>query len=233
MRSRLHNIQPRKEKPCAPTDPQMSRPHSQPPSFSSFVPSFNSFPDLDGTLEGYKKDISREKTSVTTGREEELRERNVDRTAKDKGKNIKGSRIEAGEDNERMKRHRRREDPWGYKDTKTSRRYHDGYGREREHQRVPDELDGKERIESFKYKSIQKRSRSRPRSPSLESYKHPRRSRRNEDVSLEGTAMELSHANFFSDSRGDPLNLTYGGLHAGDIPRYNLVNRRSSCLLSW
>ena len=31
---------------------------------------------------------------------------------------------------------------------------------------------------------------------------------------------------FYSDRKGDQLNLTYGGLHAGDVPRYNLVCRK-------
>ncbi len=31
---------------------------------------------------------------------------------------------------------------------------------------------------------------------------------------------------FYSDRRGDPLNVQYGGLHTGDIPRYHFVNSR-------
>ncbi|EGO05163.1 hypothetical protein SERLA73DRAFT_164712 [Serpula lacrymans var. lacrymans S7.3] len=30
---------------------------------------------------------------------------------------------------------------------------------------------------------------------------------------------------YFSDRKGDALNVQYGGLHAGDIPKYHLVNR--------
>jgi hypothetical protein len=30
---------------------------------------------------------------------------------------------------------------------------------------------------------------------------------------------------FYSDRKGDPLNIRYGGLHAGDVPKYRLVNR--------
>ncbi|EIW86838.1 hypothetical protein CONPUDRAFT_134183 [Coniophora puteana RWD-64-598 SS2] len=30
---------------------------------------------------------------------------------------------------------------------------------------------------------------------------------------------------FYSDRKGDPLNMTYGGLHAGDVPKYHLVDR--------
>lgn len=31
---------------------------------------------------------------------------------------------------------------------------------------------------------------------------------------------------FYSDRTGDPLNITYGGLHAGDVPKHNLVCRK-------
>ncbi|KAG0696046.1 NRDE-2, necessary for RNA interference-domain-containing protein [Suillus ampliporus] len=35
---------------------------------------------------------------------------------------------------------------------------------------------------------------------------------------------------FFSDRKGDQLNVTYGGIHTGDIPKYHLVNRGRSIL---
>ncbi|KAJ8591485.1 hypothetical protein M405DRAFT_734897 [Rhizopogon salebrosus TDB-379] len=35
---------------------------------------------------------------------------------------------------------------------------------------------------------------------------------------------------FFSDRKGDQLNITYGGIHAGNIPKYHLVNRGRSIL---
>ncbi|EEB94984.1 hypothetical protein MPER_06116, partial [Moniliophthora perniciosa FA553] len=30
---------------------------------------------------------------------------------------------------------------------------------------------------------------------------------------------------FYSDWKGDPLNIQYGGIHKGNIPRYTVVNR--------
>lgn len=30
---------------------------------------------------------------------------------------------------------------------------------------------------------------------------------------------------FYSDRKGDPLNIRYGGLYAGDVPKYRPVNR--------
>ncbi|KAG2159723.1 NRDE-2, necessary for RNA interference-domain-containing protein [Suillus bovinus] len=35
---------------------------------------------------------------------------------------------------------------------------------------------------------------------------------------------------FFSDRKGDQLNVTYGGIHAGNIPKYYIVNRGRSIL---
>ncbi|KAG2056941.1 hypothetical protein BDR06DRAFT_1038090 [Suillus hirtellus] len=35
---------------------------------------------------------------------------------------------------------------------------------------------------------------------------------------------------FFSDRKGDQLNVTYGGIHAGNIPKYHIVNRGRSIL---
>lgn len=32
---------------------------------------------------------------------------------------------------------------------------------------------------------------------------------------------------FYSDRRGDPLNITYGRIHSGDIPKYNIYHRAS------
>lgn len=33
---------------------------------------------------------------------------------------------------------------------------------------------------------------------------------------------------FYADRRGDTYNVAYGGLHAGDVPKYHLVARTSS-----
>ena len=37
---------------------------------------------------------------------------------------------------------------------------------------------------------------------------------------------------FFSDRKGDQLNVTYGGIHAGDIPKYHIVDRKSRIRIS-
>lgn len=38
---------------------------------------------------------------------------------------------------------------------------------------------------------------------------------------LDGTSLI-----FYSDSKGDRMNIQYGGLHAGDVPRYRMVAGR-------
>ncbi|KAH7928477.1 DUF1740-domain-containing protein [Leucogyrophana mollusca] len=39
-----------------------------------------------------------------------------------------------------------------------------------------------------------------------------------------------SQPTFYSDRKGDPLNVTYGRLHAGDVPKYHLVDRGRNIL---
>ncbi len=34
---------------------------------------------------------------------------------------------------------------------------------------------------------------------------------------------------YYSDPKGDPLNVLYGGLHAGDVPKHHLVGRTCTC----
>ncbi|KAK0464952.1 NRDE-2, necessary for RNA interference-domain-containing protein [Desarmillaria tabescens] len=86
---------------------------------------------------------------------------------------------------------------------------------------------------------------SRPRDDS----KHRKHSHREKDSKKETTrekvkkyrrehrdrksteADEVSETRFFySDRRGDPLNLQYGSLHKGDVPRYKCINRGRNVL---
>ena len=46
----------------------------------------------------------------------------------------------------------------------------------------------------------------------------------NEKVVHEHSRWE-SAPSFFPDYKGDPLNITYGSIHAGDLPKYCIVNR--------
>lgn len=58
---------------------------------------------------------------------------------------------------------------------------------------------------------------------------------REKERSLQRNDNEYQHSEydrlFYSDRRGDPLNIQYGGLHAGDIPRYHVVNSRINFIL--
>ncbi|KAI6104062.1 NRDE-2, necessary for RNA interference-domain-containing protein, partial [Pisolithus croceorrhizus] len=58
---------------------------------------------------------------------------------------------------------------------------------------------------------------------------HDERNKQDEDRRL--AAQDHSQRSFFSDRKGDPLNITYGGIHAGDLPKYRPVNRKY-CLRS-
>ncbi|KAH7912572.1 NRDE-2, necessary for RNA interference-domain-containing protein [Hygrophoropsis aurantiaca] len=50
-----------------------------------------------------------------------------------------------------------------------------------------------------------------------------------EQEGLESRQLD-SHPTFYSDRKGDALNVTYGHLHAGDIPKYHPVDRGRSIL---
>lgn len=38
-----------------------------------------------------------------------------------------------------------------------------------------------------------------------------------------GSTADLASRSFYSDRKGDTLNITYGGLHAGDVPKHHLL----------
>jgi hypothetical protein len=48
-----------------------------------------------------------------------------------------------------------------------------------------------------------------------------------EDNDLRDSRRAGSPPLFYSDRKGDPLNVRYGGLHAGDVPKHHLVGRES------
>jgi len=43
-----------------------------------------------------------------------------------------------------------------------------------------------------------------------------------EDSARRTRQRDVSQPVFFSDKKGDPLSMQYGGIHAGDIPKYHL-----------
>lgn len=58
------------------------------------------------------------------------------------------------------------------------------------------------------------------RAPSVDVMREERT--RHAEADLEGNSTRYL---FFTDTKGDPLNITYGTLHAGDVPKYHLVGR--------
>ncbi|KAF8647946.1 hypothetical protein AX16_006478 [Volvariella volvacea WC 439] len=72
---------------------------------------------------------------------------------------------------------------------------------------------GKERDRDREHKS---KSKSKSKQDHENSYKA--------DGSLQPVQDEASKY-FYSDRRGDPMNVQYGGLHAGDVPKYHAVAR--------
>jgi len=54
------------------------------------------------------------------------------------------------------------------------------------------------------------------------------RKKAEEDSARRTRQQDVSQPVFFSDKKGDPLSVQYGGIASKDIPRYHLVGRKSS-----
>ncbi|PCH33837.1 hypothetical protein WOLCODRAFT_61797 [Wolfiporia cocos MD-104 SS10] len=145
------------------------------PSFSSFPPTFSSFPDLDPGPSKSKDETHQSKK--------------------------RSKKEERGED-ERKQRKRRRE--------KGERGRSSEHGRGKEHS-----------------------SHSRRRDEDRERDRHyggvdDERAKAEEDGRMRNEYEPLSRGPdalplYITDRKGDPLNVRYGGLHAGSVPRYHLV----------
>ncbi|KAL0951362.1 hypothetical protein HGRIS_008066 [Hohenbuehelia grisea] len=53
----------------------------------------------------------------------------------------------------------------------------------------------------------------------------PSKDEQDHHLSTASTNEQTGRPLFYSDRKGDPLNVTYGGLHAGDVPKYNFAAR--------
>ncbi|XP_006454634.1 hypothetical protein AGABI2DRAFT_114375 [Agaricus bisporus var. bisporus H97] len=161
-------------------------------SFSSFPASFSTFPDLEA--ESIKKS---EKSQDKDRRSEKPKK------GKDKGKDRDRSRDKG---REKRKGHDR-----------ASERDLSGKGVQRERNKEGREENGeRERHREHKLKRKQRDKDKRAKSPSFR-----------DDAGDQGFSMDLkrheqSYRLYFSDTKGDALTLQYGGLYAGDIPRYHL-----------
>ena len=144
------------------------------PSFSSFPPSFSTFPDLDSAQSAASSSAEKKPSSVSRSKS---------------GQKKKEKRKQSSEKNKRRKdREGRDESEYRSKHSKRDR------DREREHHNTDEYL--KEREDSYR--------------------------RGTEGLgSANDTLLTV-----FSDRKGDLLNVKYGGLHAGDIPKYYIVGRK-------
>lgn len=161
-------------------------------SFSSFPASFSTFPDLEA--ESIKKS---EKSQDKDRRSEKPKK------GKDKGKDRDRSRDKG---REKRKGHDR-----------ASERDLSGKGVQRERNKEGREENGeRERHREHKLKRKQRDKDKRAKSPSFRDDAGDQR------FSIDLKRHEQSYRLYFSDTKGDALTLQYGGLYAGDIPRYHL-----------
>ncbi|CAA7259932.1 unnamed protein product [Cyclocybe aegerita] len=89
----------------------------------------------------------------------------------------------------------------------------------------------KDHSSSKEHPSRHKKDSDRKREKEHRKYKHTkdgeyrkRDEERHEEAYRRDTGASLRDG-FYSDRRGDPLNIQFGGLHAGDIPKYHIVGR--------
>lgn len=142
------------------------------PSFSSFPPSFTSFPDLDP---GPSKRSSTPKNDAPSSKKPSKHKERDDVARKDRKRKHEKHKHDALS---HSKRHRSEK----------------GYVR-------PDD-DALKAQEDASLRREEAYNIQRPGSPPL----------------------------YFTDRKGDPLNVQYGGLHAGSVPRYYLVGCECSLI---
>ncbi|KAG2154714.1 NRDE-2, necessary for RNA interference-domain-containing protein [Suillus clintonianus] len=153
------------------------------PSFSSFPPSFASFPDLDPGPSRHTLDRTRNESS-TDAREPREQDR--------KDKNRRGSK-KLKDESRKDKKH------------KTAKHHLEPVlPRQHKHTRKGVSIPDDEKIKAEE-------------------------DRRLAQSDIQGSQWD-SRPVFFSDRKGDQLNVTYGSNHAGNVPKYHLVNRGRSIL---
>ncbi|KAF5356140.1 hypothetical protein D9756_004075 [Leucocoprinus leucothites] len=180
-------------------------------SFSSFPSSFSTFPDLD-------PGPSRQSDSEPS-REKKRKHEKSSRTP-DKGGERDRSRSRE-RDGEKRKGHDRPRD----KDRKKEKeRGHDGNRERHRHKDKERARDGdREHERDIERRSKRRhrghdekdRSKRRAKSPFLDELQ---RQRFDADLKKHDDSYRI----FFTDTKGDPLILQYGGIYAGDVPKYRL-----------
>jgi hypothetical protein len=166
-------------------------------SFSSFPASFSTFPDLEvgsskKSDEPPDKDRKSEKSKSKA--KSEKRDRNRSR---DRDREKRNGRDRAGERDRKVK------------------------GVERE--RSKDEIRGREdNGKRERHKDRKLKQKQRDKDKHAKSSHHDDAGAREQAFSADLIRHEQSYRLYFSDTKGDPLTLQYGGLYAGDIPKYHL-----------
>lgn len=178
------------------------------PSFSSFPVSFSSFPDLDSCPS------SRQSQSEALRPEQEKK-----RSSRNKEKDRRKGRSKSRDQEERKDRGKSRE-----RNRKKDKERKPERSRERRKEREK----GKER-DNDKERVRERKSKHRHRDREVKD-----KSRHSNGSPLAGGTRpdqtyeqdlknhDESYRLYFIDTKGDPLTLQYGGLYAGDLPRYRL-----------
>lgn len=85
----------------------------------------------------------------------------------------------------------------------------------------------KDRDKKHKSSSSKDKKRKRERDPDHFSLESDEKLKAEEDAKRQ---VDLDTPRlFYSDRKGDPLNVRYGGLHSGDVPKYRIVDRMYVC----
>lgn len=181
------------------------------PSFSSFQPpSFSSFPDLEQGPSKRGAEPSRDDERRTKRSRDKDKDREHDGQSK-KHKHHKSHRKDRHTSEDRSGR---RKGP--SEEDRDSRRQ----DRLREREKGRDRDDSRDSGKSVEMRSALDDER-------LKEEEDRTRHQRGEQPPSQ---VDLTRPLFYSDKKGDALNVRYGGLYAGDVPKYRLVGCTSFVL---
>ncbi len=160
------------------------------PSFSSFPPTFSSFPDLDPgpstrPASSTRDDKDRSKEKERKHRKKSQREDDEERDGDGERKKKKHKR----------ERHREREDSTGARRRSQSRSQSRARHDRHDHQYAPIDDERRKLEEDRRYR---------------------------DEETVRPSAKE--GLVYYTDRKGDPLNVRFDGLYAGDVPKYRLVD---------
>ncbi|KAJ3569428.1 hypothetical protein NP233_g5061 [Leucocoprinus birnbaumii] len=188
-------------------------------SFSSFPSAFSSFPDLEPGPSNRQSDSEPPRD----------KKRKHEKSTKPKDKERRRDRSRSRErDKERRKERERSSDRDGRKREKEKERWHESRERHKQKDKDRTREKDKERERDKEHKLKRKhrvydddgeKSKPRTQAPSLEEFELEFERQK---FAADPRAHDDSYKIFFTDTKGDSLTLQYGGIYAGDIPRYRL-----------